>query len=133
MLLVAPLRMDAQNVNQRPLAELINTQDPGWVMVQGWMKAAKNEVQVLPRNLSQAEAALLAAQVTTRSPMGAVVYETGGILVDGGWLRILGSGSPALPRDLMSWNKGKQEGLLLGEDLESFSGQKHSQIQQLTQ
>lgn len=38
------------------------------------------------------ETALLATQVTTRSPMGAVVYHTGGILVDHGWIRILGAG-----------------------------------------
>ena len=48
--------------------------------------------------------------------MGAVVYETGGILVDNGWLRILGSGAPALNRDLMGWNKDKQTGLLLIAD-----------------
>ncbi len=46
-------------------------------------------------------------QVTTRSPMGAVVYETGGLLIDGGWLRILASGHPRLPRTLPGWNKGR--------------------------
>jgi hypothetical protein len=39
--------------------------------------------------------------------MGAVVYETGGLLIDGGWLRILGSGHPRLPRTLSGWNKGR--------------------------
>ena len=32
-------------------------------------------------------------QMPTSSPMGAVIYETGGILIHYGWLRILGSGS----------------------------------------
>jgi hypothetical protein len=32
--------------------------------------------------------------------MGAVIYHTGGILVDNGWIRILGSGSKKLPRIL---------------------------------
>jgi hypothetical protein len=36
--------------------------------------------------------------------MGAVIYESGGILVDHGWLRILGSGHPRLPRSLPEWN-----------------------------
>ena len=53
------------------------------------------------------EASLLATQVTTRSPMGAVIYETGGILVDGGWLRILGSGNARLPRSVADWNFGR--------------------------
>jgi hypothetical protein len=106
----------------RSLTELINTQDPGWPVVQGWIEAARNKVQVLPKTAARADSALLAAQVTTRSPMGAMVYETGGILVDNGWLRILGSGSPGLNRDLMSWNKDKQQGLLLVADdaLEGF-------------
>ncbi|MDB5236147.1 MAG: hypothetical protein JWR44_3140 [Hymenobacter sp.] len=106
----------AQSPQTRPLTALINTQDPGWPLVQGWIMGAKNNVQVLPKNTARADSALLAAQVTTRSPMGAVVYETGGILVDNGWLRILGSGSPALNRDLMGWNKSKQQGLLLVAD-----------------
>ena len=39
--------------------------------------------------------------------MGAIVFSTGGILIDDGWIRILGSGSPRLPRSLPEWNKGK--------------------------
>jgi hypothetical protein len=39
--------------------------------------------------------------------MGAIVYSTGGIMVDDGWIRILGSGSVRLPRNLPEWNKGK--------------------------
>jgi hypothetical protein len=100
----------------RPLSDLINTREPGWEVVQTWIKEAKNPVQVLPKTAAKADSALLAAQVTTRSPMGAVVYETGGILVDNGWVRILGSGSPALNRDLMGWNKDKQQGALLIAD-----------------
>jgi hypothetical protein len=39
--------------------------------------------------------------------MGAIVHQTGGLLVDHGWLRILGSGSSRLPRSLPGWNEGK--------------------------
>ena len=46
-------------------------------------------------------------QMPTSSPMGAVIYETGGILIHYGWLRILGSGSFKLPRGLMDWNFSK--------------------------
>ncbi|MDO7846915.1 DUF2625 domain-containing protein [Hymenobacter sp. M29] len=119
MLLLLLLQADflfAQSMQTRPLTELINTQDPGWPLVQGWIAAAKNKVQVLPKTAARADSALLLAQVTTRSPMGAVVHETGGILIDNGWLRILGSGSPGLNRDLMGWNKDKQQGLLLIAD-----------------
>ena len=91
----------------RPLSELINTDDPAWPEVQEWIAGATNAVEVLPVNLADRDAVLLALQVTTRSPMGAIVYETGGLLIDHGWLRILGSGHSRLPRSLASWNEGR--------------------------
>ncbi len=111
-----PVTAVAQAASPRPLSQLINEQEPGWALVSQWIREAKNPVQVLPRTPARADSALLAAQVTTRSPLGAVVYETGGILVDGGWLRILGSGSPALNRTLMGWNEGRAGGFLLVAD-----------------
>lgn len=87
------------------LHELIDRDDPGWPIVQGWIAAAKNQVEVLPpADNSTREKALVHTQVTTRSPMGAVIYESGGILVDHGWIRILGSGHPRLPRSAPDWN-----------------------------
>src|SRR5690348_6792465 len=88
--------------------ELINLDDPGWPIVQGWITGAKNHIEVLlpPDNVTR-EKALVNAQVTTRSPMGAIIYETGGILVDHGWIRILGAGHPRLPRALADWNFGR--------------------------
>ncbi|HKO81732.1 MAG TPA: DUF2625 family protein, partial [Chitinophagaceae bacterium] len=40
-------------------------------------------------------------------PMGAIIYSTGGLLIDNGWIRILGSGNKRLNRTLPDWNKGK--------------------------
>ena len=82
----------------RPLSELINTEDPAWPMVQELIANATNPVEVLPAHPVDREVALHAIQVTTRSTMGAIVYETGGLLIDHGWLRILGSGHDRLPR-----------------------------------
>ena len=91
----------------RTLEELINKQEPGWDLVQEWMQEATNLYEVLPRDAKRAEAELLNAQVTTRSPMGAILYETGGILINKGWIRILGSGCERLDRGMFQWNKGK--------------------------
>ncbi|PWJ37905.1 DUF2625 domain-containing protein [Sediminitomix flava] len=96
-----------QEAVMRPLEELINTEEPGWNLVQAWMKEAKNKIEILPKDSSKANQSLFNTQVTTRSPMGAIVYETGGIIVDHGWIRILGSGSEKLKRSLPAWNKGK--------------------------
>ncbi len=96
-----------QTNNLRPLDQLINKQEPAWDFVKQWIKEAKNFVEVLPKDAVRADSALYQTQVTTRSPMGAVVYETGGILIDHGWIRILGSGCKRLNRSLMEWNKEK--------------------------
>jgi len=93
--------------NTKPLSELIITTDSGWPLVQDWIKNAEVAVEVLPRDLPNAENNLLKAQVTTRSPMGAVIYETGGIIIDKGLIRILGSGNKRLNRGMMDWNLNK--------------------------
>lgn len=90
-----------------PLKELLKGGDTAWPMVQEWIASARNKLAVLPVDTIRAPEALFRTQVTTRSPMGAVVYHTGGILVDGGWIRILGSGSERLERTLPGWNRGK--------------------------
>ena len=91
----------------RPVDELINKTDPAWPVLKKMIKSAKNKVEVLPVDTTQGKDALYKTQVTTHSIMGAIVYSTGGLLVDNGWIRILGSGSPALQRTLPDWNKGK--------------------------
>ena len=91
----------------RPVDELINTTDPGWTLVKDWIKSANNKVEILAVDTVKAKDALYKTQVTTRSPMGAIVYMTGGLLIDDGWIRILGSGNPKLNRTLPDWNKGK--------------------------
>ncbi len=88
----------------RPVEELVDEKEPGWPVVAAMVDRATNRVEVLPAERSNGERTLLAIQITTRSPMGAIAYQTGGILVDHGWVRLLGSGHPRLPRDLARWN-----------------------------
>lgn len=96
----------AQN-KMRAIDELINNKEPGWTSVKEWIEKAKNKVEVLPVDTNKAKDALFKTQVTTRSPMGAIIYMTGGILIDNGWIRILGSGNTKLKRNVPEWNKGK--------------------------
>jgi hypothetical protein len=109
----------------RPLHELLEVDEPAWPAVQSWIRKANNPVEVLPADESQRNQALLEAQVTTRSPMGAIVYHTGGLLIDSGWLRLLGSGHPKLPRAMPAWNRRRSTRLdgtslgfwLIGDDV----------------
>lgn len=96
----------AQN-KMKKVEELIDKADPGWTVVEDWIKTATNKVEILPVDALKAKDALYKTQVTTRSTMGAVIFNTGGILVDDGWIRILGSGSSKFNRSLPDWNKAK--------------------------
>lgn len=88
------------------LQELISD-NPGWPILQEWIKLAKNKTEILPVDRKKAEEALINIQLTTSSLMGAIVYETGGLLIDNGWIRIFGSGCERMKRSLPEWNKGK--------------------------
>ncbi len=89
----------------RTLAELVDAEEPGIELVRGFVAEGKNPVEVLACAREDGERNLLGVQVTTRSPMGALAYETGGLLVDHGWVRVLGGSSARLPRGLGDWNR----------------------------
>jgi hypothetical protein len=88
----------------RPLADLLNVDGPAWPLVEGWVESAAHAVEVLPPS-DERDDVLYRSQVTLRSAVGAVVHNSGGLLVDHGWLRVLGSGHPRLPRTLPGWNE----------------------------
>lgn len=91
----------------RDLKELINNDEDAIFLINEWKENANNEIIILDKDSIIAKEALYNTQVTTRSPMGAIIYHTGGILINKGWLRIYGSGHEKLNRNLPEWNKGK--------------------------
>ena len=100
------------------LSELIDYEDSAWPLVQQWIAEASVDVEILP--LADANAGntdLLGVQVTTRSPMGAIAFNSAGIFIDGGWLRVIAAGQhPRFQRSLPSWNQGRSEGYYLVAD-----------------
>lgn len=94
----------------RELEELINKKDSAWSIINRWIKRADKPVDILPVEREKSQKVLFDLQVTTRSPLGAIAYECGGILVDNGWLRILGSGCDIMKRDISSWNELNDRG-----------------------
>lgn len=91
----------------KTLEELTNVDSASWAEVEKLIGEATNKVEVLPRLEERANEALVQLQQSVGSWVGAVVYHTGGILVDNGWIRILGSGCERFKRSLPDWNKGK--------------------------
>ncbi|HEU5166710.1 MAG TPA: DUF2625 domain-containing protein [Chitinophagaceae bacterium] len=106
LIIVLAIHGVAQN-KLRSIDELINKKESGWILVKQWIDSAKNKVEILQPDSSKAKEALYKIQVTTRSPMGAIIYSTGGLLIDNGWIRIIGSGHEKLKRTVPDWNKGK--------------------------
>jgi hypothetical protein len=99
------------------LNEFVDLEDPAWPLVQQWVGEASVPVEVLPADAKAGDAALHAAQVTTRSPMGAIVHNAAGIFIDNGWFRILGAGKhPRFQRSLPEWNEGRSSGYCLVAD-----------------
>lgn len=99
----------------RPLDQLINDFESAEGFVRQTALTVPGRCVIHPPS-SVAGEVLHRTQVTTRSPMGAIAYHTGGISVLNGWLRILGSGSDAIPRTLSSWNEGRSRGFYLIAD-----------------
>ncbi|TBO39564.1 DUF2625 domain-containing protein [Pedobacter kyonggii] len=97
----------AQDNKLISLEALVNKTDPAWPLVKKWIDSAKNKVEILPVDSAKAKEVLYNSQMTTYATLGSVIYNTGGILVDNGWIRILGSGSERLSRNVAEWNKGK--------------------------
>jgi hypothetical protein len=102
----------------RPLNDLVAA-DPAWPILSSRIASAACAVEVLDREVRDGEAALLALQVTTRSFLGTIAYETGGLLLDQ-WLRVLGAGNARL-RSIQAWNqlggdRRFEGGLLVGDD-----------------
>ena len=92
----------------KSLDQLIERADPALPLINEWVSSAKNQCELLPPSADRADV-LVKTQVTTRSAMGAIAYETGGVLVDHGWLRVLGSGHAKLTRTLSGWNDTKAD------------------------
>ena len=106
----------------RSLQELRDVAEPAWPALEEAMAKAATPTEILPLDAATGEQALLRLQVTAGSALGALALHCGGVLVDHGWLRLLGGGSP--PLGLVSAN-GLDEGppsapppeLLVGVDV----------------
>jgi hypothetical protein len=68
-----------------------------WDQISAAISEAPYPVQPLPPDRERAEAVLARLGMTTRSWLGAVVINTGVLMIDHGWLRVLGGGGGGLP------------------------------------
>lgn len=104
-----PARMDS-------LETLIDTKDPAWPLLQEWLEDGEGRVEVLPRDPATSEATLLHLQTSTQSVLGALAWETGGLLIDHR-VRVLGGGTASVKASLRTWNGGGAEGFAVERGL----------------
>ncbi|HEY4458130.1 MAG TPA: DUF2625 family protein [Pseudonocardiaceae bacterium] len=86
---------------KRPISDLLAVDDPAWPHLRAMLDRATVPVTVLPVDQQAGEDVLHRLQVTARSWLGAFALHAGAVLVDHGWLRMLGGGTVDLP-DLAS-------------------------------
>lgn len=77
----------------RGLDELINVDDAAWPEVRELFTASAVPLTVLPVDINGGRRGLLQPQITARSVLGSLVLNSGGLVVDGGWIRVFGGGS----------------------------------------
>jgi hypothetical protein len=87
-----------------------------WPEVAAAIAAAPYPIRVLPANPDRAAACLTALGLTTTSWFGALVAKAGGVLIDHGWVRVLGSGHDGLP-DVVSQADAEARVLTVGYDV----------------
>ncbi|WP_017571667.1 DUF2625 domain-containing protein [Nocardiopsis halotolerans] len=81
----------------RELSELAEVEEPAWPALSKRLARSTVSVRALPVEPERGRTCLHRLQVTARSFLGAMALESGGLLVDGGWLRVHGGGGAELP------------------------------------
>jgi hypothetical protein len=102
----------------RPVDELIAAADSAWPDIQALAQSSPYPVELLATDGERGRECLAQVQVTTRSWLGAVVFHSGGILVDHGWLRVFGSGAAGRGLvDVTTATEASEAGMLVGVDV----------------
>jgi hypothetical protein len=91
-------------MSDRTLADLLAARPLAWDELVSWIADAHHTVEVLPADPDRAEATLIAVQAGLDTALGAIAHGTGGLRIDDGWLRLLGSGHPRVGAGLRHWN-----------------------------
>jgi hypothetical protein len=78
----------------RPIEDLMAGED-AWPLLREELVRGPATVEILTIEPERGQTSLHALQVTTRSRLGALALHTGGLLIDHGWVRVLGGGHPA--------------------------------------
>lgn len=82
----------------------VNVNEQTWNEILRIFNEGTNSINVLFVDPVRAQNTVSSLQVSENSYIGAIARHSGGVLVDGGWIKLLGSGNDAVFGDLRSWN-----------------------------
>lgn len=94
-----------------------NYNENAWDELLELFSHAKNQVKILKGDRELGKNTLNHLQLSTKSYLGSIALESGGLLIDHGWLRILGAGHEDISGFLISWNISIEDPLIIAYDL----------------
>ena len=98
-----------------PFEDLLKNDSCTLDTLKGWIGASGIDCQLLPPS-QENRRILHKIQASTETLLGCLAYESGGLKIDNGWLRILGSGHKTLPRTLIDLNHKDYGYILFADD-----------------
>ncbi|WP_238649942.1 DUF2625 family protein [Paenibacillus piscarius] len=101
----------------RSVTELVDVENHAWEEIRKLLSQGPRTYRLAPAEPEAAARTLVRLQVSTKSYLGAVAYETGGIVFEHGWLTLLGAGAEGICGSLASWN-----GLEETQDIQALPG-----------
>lgn len=96
--------MSAPPPPRRSLRELCEVSDPAWPELQARIAAAPNAAVLLPADPERAKRCVEGVQAPVSTVLGAVAFHVGGLMIDDGWLRLIGCGHARMRAGLLEWN-----------------------------
>ncbi|MCE5170822.1 DUF2625 domain-containing protein [Paenibacillus profundus] len=75
-----------------------------WTDIMNLFERGGNDAVILPASSERGQETLQRLQVSEGSYLGSIARYSGGVLINLGWIKLLGSGSELVYGDLLSWN-----------------------------
>lgn len=94
----------------KSINELCNEENSAWNIIKEWINNSKNDTVIIQTSKENAEKNLYSLQISIKSVLGAIIFKTGGLLINNGWLRVYGSGNEKV-RSIIEWNEVDESGV----------------------
>lgn len=98
-----------QTTSEKKWSDFASLNDSKWNEFLEWKSDAKNDVTVFAPDSNRALFAMYEGDLDPNSMLASFILHSGGMVVDHGWIRVLGSGCTDFMRGFKDWNRGKSK------------------------